>query len=76
MYYVCYRDSSPMNITINGHKKEIEKISFLGDVVSEFCRSKLVIAEHNGVVVKNRDWAQTPVKDGDTIELVTFVGGG
>ena len=37
--------------------------------------SSLVI-EHNRRVVKQDDWAGTPVREGDTIELLNFVGGG
>jgi len=37
---------------------------------------QLVVAEHNGVIAPRRLWPTTPVADGDTLEIVTIVGGG
>ena len=35
-----------------------------------------VVAEVNGTIVPRENFAQRSLKDGDTIELVRFVGGG
>lgn len=35
-----------------------------------------LVAEHNGVIVHRDAFADTPLAEGDAIELVTFVGGG
>jgi sulfur carrier protein len=49
----------------------------LSDIVSAFCKqSKHVITELNGTIVPSAQWAQTSIKEGDALELVTFVGGG
>ena len=37
---------------------------------------QLVVAEHNGVIAPRRLWPTTPVANGDTLEIVTIVGGG
>ena len=36
----------------------------------------LVVAEHNGSIAPRRLWTTTPVKDHDSLEIVTIVGGG
>ena len=35
-----------------------------------------VVAEVNGLIVPRENFARHPLKNGDTIELVRFVGGG
>ena len=35
-----------------------------------------VAVERNGAVVPRKQYAQTVLEDGDTIEVVSFVGGG
>jgi sulfur carrier protein len=66
-----------MNIIINGASQQLTSAKNLSDVVSSFCKqSKHVITELNGSIVPPDQWAQTSLKDGDALELVTFVGGG
>jgi sulfur carrier protein len=66
-----------MSITVNGTSQQLTSAKNLSDIVSTFCnRSKHVIAELNGTIVPSDQWLQTSLKDGDALELVTFVGGG
>ena len=66
-----------MKITLNGQKKDIPSLVNLKTIVDQFCKdSNHVIAELNGAIVKSRDWTKAILKDGDTLELVNFVGGG
>ncbi len=66
-----------MNITINGTPRHIPSAVNLSDLVATFCKqSKNVITELNGAIVPSHQWLQTPIKDGDALELVAFVGGG
>ena len=66
-----------MPITINGQSKDIGSSKNIADIVGQFCKhSKNIIAELNGTIIPRADWDKTPVKDADTIELVSFVGGG
>ena len=37
---------------------------------------QLVVTEHNGVIAPRGSWATTTVGEGDTLEIVTIVGGG
>ncbi len=66
-----------MKITINGQSKELNDRSSLHEIITQFSKDcSRVIAEVNGEIVKSPVWPSTTIKDGDTIELVTFVGGG
>lgn len=66
-----------MKIIVNGQKKNIVTGSSLKKVISESCRNPHhTIAELNGQIVKSETWDKKTLHDGDTLELVNFVGGG
>jgi len=66
-----------MNIIINGTSQQITSPKNLTDIVTTFCKqSQHVLTELNGTIVPPDQWAQTYPKEGDVLELVTFVGGG
>jgi len=66
-----------MRIIVNGTEKDINRETNLKNLIEEFCRnSKRVIAELNGSIVKSQEWEKKVLNDGDTLELVNFVGGG
>ena len=66
-----------MHITLNGQKKKVLPSQNLREVIGRFSPSPAVlIAEVNGTIVKKAQWDAVSVSDGDTIELVSFVGGG
>ena len=66
-----------MKITINGTAKEYTNSVLLQELVSQYCKNpRHVIAEVNGEIIHASHWGQRSVADGDSIELVSFVGGG
>ncbi len=66
-----------MHVTINGYPHKIEDDQRLDSIISSVSRTPdRVIAEVNGRLVKSASWTQTILREGDTIELVTLVGGG
>jgi sulfur carrier protein len=66
-----------MNIIINGTSQELTAVKNLSEIVSTFCKQpKHVITELNGTIIPSDQWPQISLKDGDALELVTFVGGG
>lgn len=66
-----------MKITINGTSKDLADITYLSDIIAIYCKEpKHIISEVNGHIIPCELWANTALKEGDTIELVAFVGGG
>lgn len=66
-----------MKINLNGQDRELSTSTTLSQIVEQFCKnSRYVIAELNGEIIKAPRWPETPVKEGDTVELVSIVGGG
>ena len=66
-----------MKITLNGQEKEFKKGQTLTEVVALVCKNtNRVVTEVNGSIVKCAEWPKTSLKEGDRVELVSFVGGG
>ena len=66
-----------MKIILNGKEKDITATTTLKHLIEELCRNpKYIIAELNGSVVKDHSWENQTLRDGDSLELVNFVGGG
>lgn len=66
-----------MEIKING-KAETAGVSanLLELVVSRgLCPEKIVV-EHNLVVLAKERWQETALRENDTVEIISFVGGG
>lgn len=65
-----------MQIKLNGTIVETQCTSLDALVKDQGLDPAVLIVEHNRVVVKQEDWAHTPVRANDAIELLNFVGGG
>jgi len=65
------------SLNINGERREIEAPGTLAELLArlEVPKRNLVV-ELNGEVIQPDKYAVTTLNDGDTIELVRFVGGG
>ena len=66
-----------IRLTVNGEAHEISGARTLDEllVLLDVPLANLVV-ERNGAVIAADELAQTPIADGDEIELVRFVGGG
>lgn len=65
-----------MNINLNGKTIESQS-STLKDLVRENgLNPRALVAEVNLEVIRQEDWETFQIKDGDSIELLNFVGGG
>jgi len=68
---------STLNLRINGEDQEVVENTSLQELVTQLKLSPERIAiEVNQKVVRRADWATTPLKEDDRIEIVHFVGGG
>jgi len=67
-----------MQLTVNGEQRQLkEGLTQLDQVVEALGHHpKLVVVEFNGLILTPDLWAGQEVKDGDSLEIVTIVGGG
>ena len=66
-----------MNLTINGENRSLAPVESLHALVEQLgMKSDRVAIELNREIVRRDQWAQTPIRDGDRLEIVHFVGGG
>ena len=65
-----------MNLTINGDT-QVSSAETLGLLVAQLgMKPDRVAIELNREIVPREQWQQTPLHDGDRLEIVHFVGGG
>ena len=67
-----------MQLTVNGEQHQLKTgLNRLDQVVEALGHHpKLVVVEFNGLILPPDRWAEQQVKDGDSLEIVTIVGGG
>jgi len=65
-----------MKVTLNGEAKETLSTTLLDLVLEQTPDLSAMIVEYNYQVVKQDKWTGIEIKDGDNIELLSFVGGG
>jgi thiamine biosynthesis protein ThiS len=65
-----------MNLTING-ENQVVSTETLGALVERLgMKPDRVAIELNREIVPRDQWPQTPLREGDRLEIVHFVGGG
>ena len=66
-----------MLVTINGEREAFERELSVSDLLADRrIESRRVAVEINEDIVPRKTFAERVVRDGDRIEIVTFVGGG
>jgi thiamine biosynthesis protein ThiS len=66
-----------VNITLNGDPLDVPgPVSVTALLESLRIDARRVAVEHNLVILKRAAFDHTMVREGDTIEIVNFVGGG
>lgn len=66
-----------MRVFVNGETREFADELKLRDLLNHLdIPSQRIAVELNKFVVRRKDWAETEIRDNDTIEIVQFVGGG
>ena len=69
-----------MKVTVNGEERSVDQPKQLL-TLAQFIRllghnPRLIVVEFNGVILPPNKWSFQEVKDGDSLEIVTIVGGG
>lgn len=66
-----------MKITVNGKEKFFDNIISVEKLVEQLAFSaEKSVALVNGEIVEKTKWDEFKLKEGDNIELISFVGGG
>lgn len=69
-----------MEIVLNGQPREVsldpEAATLEALIAALEMKGDRIAVERNGEIVRRADWAATPVRSGDRLEIVHFVGGG
>jgi sulfur carrier protein len=66
-----------MKLIINGEEKQFEALSTLASLIEHLgIKGDRVAVELNRDIVSRGKWPETPLHDGDKLEIVHFVGGG
>lgn len=63
-------------VKINGEEKNVAGITVAQYLENNGYDLKRVAVEKNGEIVPKAKYAETVFTDGDTVEVVSFVGGG
>ena len=66
-----------MRLTINGKEQETAAATIAGLLAAmKLDEAQFLAVSRNGAVVRRVDWDTTPLKSGDTVDILTIVGGG
>ena len=69
--------TSSIRVTVNGDERAFQSGSRLDDLLRVLeLDPRMVVVEHNRTIVRRPQLEDTPLQDGDSVELVHFVGGG
>ena len=63
-------------IKINGMMLDISEITLAEYLKTTTYHPRLIAVELNGEIVPKAKYGETVLKDGDVLEIVSFVGGG
>ena len=66
-----------IQLTVNGKPRRLDgETTLLGFLEQAGINPQIIAVEHNGEIVKRDRYAETPLADGDRLEIVRMVGGG
>ncbi len=69
--------STIAQITVNGQARPAANLKMISDLIAELSLdARKVAIERNMAIVPRSAYATTPIRDGDAIEIVGFIGGG
>lgn len=70
-------DSSAIGIVVNGRPVTLERPCSMFDfLIQRGLKDRLVAVELNGAMLARNTFESTMLAEGDTLEIVHFVGGG
>lgn len=63
-------------VVINGKEENVQGISILEYLESVSIKPERVVVERNLEIIQRENYKDVYITDGDTIEILNFVGGG
>lgn len=70
-------DRPPIRVTLNGEPRETVAGGSVEDLLTGLgLHPRLVVVEHNREILDRGRYGEVEVREGDTLEVVHFVGGG
>ena len=75
-YFLLYLEGGYM-IRVNGQEKPLDAELLLSDFLEQegYLRARIAV-ELNGEIIPGSQYGKMRLKDGDVLEVVSFVGGG
>ena len=66
-----------ITINVNGEQRTVAQGRSVEDLLGELgLHPRLIVVEHNREILGRERYGEVEVREGDTLELVHFVGGG
>jgi sulfur carrier protein len=66
-----------MELVINGEKRDLPELKNVYELLEHFqLAHKILVVELNRVILDRDHYKDTPLTEGDRVEIVHFVGGG
>jgi len=74
---ICFLKGRAMIAKVNGQETQVEEGSSLEQFLAQRkISAKTAVVEHNARIVPPQEWPEVILKEEDTLEIVSFVGGG
>jgi thiamine biosynthesis protein ThiS len=68
---------SEIHLTVNGEPRTVPEPATVADLLARLgLDPRMVVVELNRKIIRRDDVGSAPLQNGDTVELVHFVGGG
>jgi sulfur carrier protein len=66
-----------MNILVNGARADINGLTTVAELARHYdLEPNTVLIEHNAVALRQREWSERKLNEGDRVEFVRVVAGG
>jgi sulfur carrier protein len=66
-----------MNILVNGARADINGLTTVAELAQHYgLAPNTVLIEHNAVALRQREWPERKLNEGDRVEFVRVVAGG
>ncbi|HEY3331513.1 MAG TPA: sulfur carrier protein ThiS [Capsulimonadaceae bacterium] len=66
-----------ITITVNGDERQLNNPKTLSEFLAECgIPERIVVIEHNGVIIARPKFGETTIQEGDNLEIVQMMAGG